>query len=74
MPLLQHQVTDCITMQALERIENEDLGDSLFYEHEPPPHSVRRQVAIYEAARALIGAITPYFDEVSKVGCSPALD
>ena len=54
-------------MQALERIENEDLGDALFYQHDPPPPSVRRQVAIYEAARALIGTITPYYDEVAKV-------
>ena len=40
---------------------------------DPPPLSLRRQIAIYEGARALIGAITPHFDEVAKVNPSPTL-
>ncbi len=33
----------------------------------PPP--MRRTIAVYEAARALIGYITPDFDEIQRVGC-----
>lgn len=31
------------------------------------PAQLRRNIAVYEAARALLGYITPDFDEISKV-------
>jgi hypothetical protein len=55
-------------MQALESIQREQVsGGSELYSEAPPPPNVRRPIAIYQAARAIIGAITPYYDEVSKV-------
>ena len=32
---------------------------------------MRRGIAVYEAARALMGAITPFYDEVAKVTSRP---
>ena len=31
------------------------------------PDLLRRSIAVYEAARCLIGYMTPYYDEISKV-------
>lgn len=59
--------------QAIESIEEEEYGaggGGLADADEAPPLSLRRQIAVYEGARALIGSITPHFDEVAKVRAS----
>lgn len=44
------------------------LGDSgVEYDLTEIPQSVRSSIAVYEAARALVGYITPDFDEVQRV-------
>ncbi len=37
------------------------------------PPVMKRSIAVYEAARVLIGYITPRYDEISQVQSSPAL-
>lgn len=55
-------------MQALESLQQESFesGEDI-QEDEHAPAALRRSVALYEAARALIGVITPHYDEVAKV-------
>lgn len=61
-------------MQALEKIHREKIGkagSASQYEEDIVPPLLRRSIAVYEAARALIGYITPYYDDVSKVWLAP---
>ena len=45
-------------------------GGARGFEGDQAPPGVRQSIAVYEAARALIGAITPHFDEIGKVCCN----
>lgn len=57
-------------MQALEKIQNERFGMGIVttqYEDDVVPPLMKRSIAVYEAARCLIGCMTPEYDEVSKV-------
>lgn len=54
-------------LQALESLQQESFEGGDMYEDEEVPPSLRRCVALYEAARALIGTITPHYDEIAKV-------
>lgn len=57
-------------LQALESIHREKYGgggSATQFEDEVVPPLMRRSIAVYEAARCLIGYITPHYDEISKV-------
>ena len=64
---------------ALERIHRERFakGGALggvsnpgAFEESVIPPLMRRTIAVYEAAKALMGYITPNYDEITKVCCS----
>lgn len=61
-------------LQALESIHREKYGGggtaATQFEDEVVPPLMRRSIAVYEAARCLIGYITPHYDEISKVQVS----
>ena len=60
-------------VQALESIHREKYGGggtATQFEDEVVPPLLRRSIAVYEAARCLIGYITPHYDEISKVQLS----
>ncbi|KAL6769297.1 FTSHI6 [Auxenochlorella protothecoides x Auxenochlorella symbiontica] len=66
------EISDAEVFEALERITLEELGDSgVEYDLTEIPQSVRSSIAVYEAARALVGYITPDFDEVQRVSVCP---
>ena len=58
--------------QALEDIQQEKLGAAgrgsagRLYDDDIVPPVMRKGIAVYEAARALMGLITPHYDEISK--------
>lgn len=59
-------------LQALEKIHREKYGggaNTTQFEDEVVPPIMRRSIAVYEAARCLIGYMTPFYDEISKVRC-----
>lgn len=61
--------------EALEKIHREKMGGSITateVEKDTIPERMRRTIAIYEAARALIGYITPNFDEIQRVSVCPS--
>ena len=56
--------------QALEKIHREKFGGggtASQFEDETVPDLLRRSIAVYEAARCVIGFMTPHYDEISKV-------
>jgi len=62
-----------VVLQALESIHREKYGGggtATQFEDEVVPPLMRRSIAVYEAARCLIGYITPHYDEISKVHLS----
>ncbi len=55
---------------TLEQLQRERLGgkvDNSRSEDVQAPPQMRRNIALYEAGRALLGYITPDYDEVAKV-------
>lgn len=60
--------------EALEKIHREKMGGSITateVEKDSIPERMRRTISIYEAARALVGYITPNFDEIQRVSACP---
>ena len=60
--------------EALEKIHREKMGGSgtsAEFEQDVIPDRMKRTIAIYEAARALIGYITPEYDEIQRVSVCP---
>ncbi len=60
----------------MEKIHREKFGGggaATQFEDEIVPPLMRRSIAVYEAARCLIGYMTPYYDEISKVGVMQAV-
>jgi cell division protease FtsH len=60
--------------EALEKIHREKMGGSITateVDRDSIPQRMRRTIAIYEAARALVGYITPNFDEIQRVSVCP---
>lgn len=60
--------------EALEKIHAEKMGGSVTaaeFEQDVIPERMRRTICIYEAARALVGYITPDFDEIQRVSVCP---
>jgi len=69
------QVIDEVDLfDALEGIHLEAVGRAgltVEYEDDIIPPLLRRQIAIYEAAKAFMGCITPEYDDLSKVSICP---
>lgn len=61
--------------EALEKVHREKMGSggnaATSFDTDVVPPRMRRTIAIYEAARALIGYITPNFDEIQRVSVCP---
>ena len=56
--------------QALENIHRERMGrgsTASQYDEDIVPPVMKRAIAVYEAARVLMGFITPGYDEISQV-------
>jgi hypothetical protein len=57
-------------VQALENIHREKAGrgsTASQYDEDIVPPVLRKSIAVYEAAKVLIGYITPGYDEISQV-------
>ncbi len=70
----QPYVSNDEAFEALEKIHREKMGGSVTaaeFQHDVIPERMRRTIAIYEAARALVGYITPNFDEIQRVSVCP---
>lgn len=68
------EITEMDVFEALEGIQMERQSRSSgtqTYDQDIIPPMMRRAIAVYEAGRALVGYITPYFDEVHKVTVCP---
>ena len=60
-------------LQALENIHRERMGrgsTASQYDEAIVPPVLKRAIAVYEAARVLMGYITPDYDEISQVRAS----
>ena len=65
-----HSISKSALHQALEKIHREKFGGggtATQFEDEAVPDLLRRSIAVYEAARCVIGYMTPFYDEISKV-------
>lgn len=78
LPAARSVINEEILLKALdmvmeERYSRRTASNAVQREFTPEtlPPLLRRQVAVYEAAKALIAYITPDFDEVTKVQCCP---
>lgn len=63
-------IRDSDVFAALERIHREKFGrggTASQYEEDVVPALMRRTIACYEAGKALIGCLIPYYDELAKV-------
>lgn len=61
--------------EALEKIHRDKLGGgekAVMFDQDIVPPRMRRTIAIYEAAKALIGYITPGYDEIQRVSVCPS--
>ncbi len=57
-------------VKALENIHRESMGrgsTASQYDEAIVPPVLKRTIAVYEAARVLMGYITPNYDEISQV-------
>ena len=60
--------------EALEKIHRDKMGGgdkATMFDQDVVPPRMRRTIAIYEAAKALIGYISPNFDEIQRVSVCP---
>ena len=67
-------VTESDIFNALEEIliERRDRGTSAWnYDEDIIPPQLRKSIAVYEAGKALIGLMSPAYDEVYKVSVCP---
>jgi cell division protease FtsH len=77
--LAARQATPFITNDqvyaSLETLQREQAlsatGDDSHFQVTHPPPAVRRAIAIYEAAKAILGHITPGYDELQRVSACP---
>lgn len=71
MPQGREEIEEDDMFTALEKIQQERLGGAVdsgqSSDETVAPPQLRRNIAVYEAARALLGYLTPDFDEISKV-------
>ncbi|KAL3153794.1 hypothetical protein ABBQ32_013378 [Trebouxia sp. C0010 RCD-2024] len=68
------KITQADIFEALEKIHREKFGGggtATQFEDEAVPELLRRSIAVYEAARCVIGYMTPFYDEISKVSVCP---
>ncbi|KAL4452773.1 hypothetical protein ABPG75_008435 [Micractinium tetrahymenae] len=68
-------ISEAEVFEALEKIHRDKLGRggtaAVNYESDIVPPTMRKTIAVYEAARALVGYITPRFDEIQRVSVCP---
>lgn len=60
--------------EALEKVHRDKMGSgglAVAFENESIPDQMRRTISIYEAGRALIGYLTPDFDQIQRVSVCP---
>lgn len=60
--------------EALEKIQREKFAGgstATQFEDVTVPDLMRRSIAVYEAARCVIGYMTPFYDEIGKVSVCP---
>jgi cell division protease FtsH len=61
--------------EALEKVHRDKMGSggnaATSFENDVVPPRMRRTIAIYEAARSMIGYLTPNFDEIQRVSVCP---
>ena len=69
--ITQDRIFEAIEKLQVEKTNRGTVVRTDLIDEDVVPPLVRRQVAVYLAAKALIGAITPYYDEVSKITCCP---
>lgn len=71
----QPAIGNAEVFEALEKVHREKMGAggtaATAFEADVVPPRMRRTIALYEAARALIGYITPHFDEIQRVSVCP---
>ena len=71
----QPAIGDREVFEALEKVHRDKMGSggnaATAFEDDVVPPRMRRTIAIYEAARALLGYITPHFDEIQRVSVCP---
>jgi len=66
-----------IVVQALENIHREKMGrgsTASQYDENIVAPVLRKSISVYEAARVLMGYITPGYDEISQVLSSPSAE
>lgn len=69
----QPAITSREAFEALEKVHREKMGGptAATFEQDVVSPRMRRTIAIYEAARALVGFLTPNFDEIQRVSVCP---
>jgi len=71
----QESIGDRETFEALEKVHRDKMGSggnaATSFENDVVPPRMRRTIAIYEAARSMIGYLTPNFDEIQRVSVCP---
>ena len=69
--ITQDRIFEAVEKLQVEKANRGVIVRTDLIDEDVVPPLIRRQVAVYTAAKALIGAITPYYDEVSKITCCP---
>mmetsp|Transcript_28408 Transcript_28408/g.50750 ORF Transcript_28408/g.50750 Transcript_28408/m.50750 type:complete len:912 (-) Transcript_28408:144-2879(-) len=67
-------ITEDDVFEALEKIHMERMGrggQSITYEEDIVPPLMRRNIAVYECAKALLAHVTPNYEELSKMSVCP---
>ncbi|KAK9813430.1 hypothetical protein WJX73_008508 [Symbiochloris irregularis] len=71
----QTLITEPLIFQALENIHQERMGHfgtaSQYEEVSLVPPALRKSIAVYHGAKALLGMLSPEYDELSKVSVCP---
>lgn len=70
----QTVISEREVFEALEKVHREKMGSGgsvTSFDVDIIPPRMRRSIAIYEAGRALVGFLTPNFDEIQRVSVCP---
>jgi cell division protease FtsH len=68
----QERIIDAFEKVVIERANKGVVISGETADEEVVPTLVKRQIAVYLAAKSLIAFITPIFDEVIKISCCPS--
>jgi cell division protease FtsH len=67
-------IAEAEVFEALEKVHREKMAggaSAVNFEQDVIPPAMRRTIALYEAARALVGHLTPGYDEIQRVSVCP---